>query len=352
MAFTFISEDHIGSNKQHINLSVYAYEIIQNDMFTFNEEKLSHFINSIFGYYYPKADASISLVLNHFRGELSKLLSSVPGDKDNQKRVLNRLVSKKEEELCKHVNSYEKGISFKFWLNKCNFEYLTDKNSECDEDKYYENKRGKYIKCVLEEYTRLPYIEREKIYFTPFITEIENAIQAENGKRLLKVITEKKAVYSVYPYAILNDPLSTANYLVGYSQRYDNPDDELRPCSFRISALKSIKMLKSKSASLRKEKWEDLSKLIASRGVQFLIDREEEILVRLTSSGIHKYYRQSHLRPTLIEKRNGNVFVFCCTNSQAEFYFFKFGEDAEILFPIELRKKFKSMYQKAANIYQ
>ena len=219
----------------------------------------------------------------------------------------------------------------------------------CKEDKYYDNKRGKYIKCVLEEYARLPYIEREKIYLTPFITEIEKAI---HDKKQLRVTTEKGAIYNVYPYDISSDPLSTANYLVGYSQQDDNPDAELRPCSFRISALKHVKISKSKSAFIPKEKQKNLSKLVASRGVQFLISTEEEIHVRLTDSGRHKYYRQSHLRPTLVEEQEGNIFVFRCTNAQAEFYFFKFGKDAEILFPAELREKFKSMYQSAADIYK
>lgn len=344
MAFT----SDTGSNKQRINLSTSAYEVIRNDMFTFHEDKFSHFVNSIFENYSPKAKASISLVLNRYRGELSELLSSIRGDEGTRKRIFHRLISEEEEKLRQKTNSYEKGISLNFWLNKHNFEYLTEESSECEEDKYYGNKRGKYIKCVLEEYAKLPYIEREKIYLTPFITKIEDAI---SDKQQLRITTEKDAVYDVYPYEISSDLLSTANYLVGYSQQDDNPDDELRPCSFRISALKSIKLLESKSAFIPKEKQKNLSKLIASRGVQFLISNEEEIHVRLTDSGRHKYNRQSHLRPTLVEEQEGNVFVFRCTSAQAEFYFFKFGEDAEILFPAELREKFKSMYQRAANIY-
>ena len=345
MAFT----SDTGSNKQRINLSTSAYEVIRNDMFTFHENKLSHFINSIFEHYSPKAKCSISLVLNQYRGELSELLSGIRGDEGTQKRIFNRLISKEEEKLRQQTNSYEKGISFNFWLNKHNFDHLTEERFGCKEDKYYDNKRGKYIKCVLEEYARLPYIEREKIYLTPFITEIEKAI---HDKKQLRVTTEKGAIYNVYPYDISSDPLSTANYLVGYSQQDDNPDAELRPCSFRISALKHVEISKSKSAFIPKEKQKNLSKLVASRGVQFLISTEEEIHVRLTDSGRHKYYRQSHLRPTLVEEQEGNIFVFRCTNAQAEFYFFKFGKDAEILFPAELREKFKSMYQSAADIYK
>ena len=110
MAFT----SDTGNNKQHINLSTDAYEVIRNDMFTFHENKLSHFINSIFEHYSPKAKCSISLVLNRYRGELSKLLSNIHGDEGARKRIFNRLISKEEEKLRQQTDSYEKGISFPF----------------------------------------------------------------------------------------------------------------------------------------------------------------------------------------------------------------------------------------------
>lgn len=91
-----------------------------------------------------------------------------------------------------------------------------------DEQKYYA-RRGEYIKCVIEEYARLPYIQRERVYVSLFIEEIETAIHAE---RQLRIVTNRDKVYSIYPYKILPDPLSTANYLVGYSRRYHCPEME------------------------------------------------------------------------------------------------------------------------------
>jgi hypothetical protein len=212
MAFEVKDEDKVNNNKQHLNLSTLAYEVILSDMFTFGEEKLSGFINRVFEYYSPLAAASISQTLNHIHGELSKHLSEVLGDEKTKARVLDKLLMLKKDSLIKNAESYEGGKTFKFWLNKRNLEFLSEPSSECNEDKYYP-KRGKYIKSVVEEYARLPYIEREKIYFSPFIVEIQNAI---NEVKQLRIKTENDMIYSVYPYEILSDPLSITNYLVGY----------------------------------------------------------------------------------------------------------------------------------------
>lgn len=346
MAFEVRDEDKGNNNKQHLNLSTLAYEVILSDMVTFREEKLSGFINTVFEHYFPIAEASISRTLNHLKGELSKHISDILGDEKTKIRVLEKLVSQKKDSLIKKAESYESGKTFKFWLNKRNLDYLSEPSSECSEDKYY-SRRGKYIKSVLEEYARLPYIEREKIYFSPFMGEIQNAIHEE---RQLRIMTDKDMIYSVYPYEILSDPLSTANYLVGYCTRYDYPEDEKRPCSFRISTLKSVRLEKSKSAFLKDSVRKQLSKTIASRGVQFMVGNETEIHVRLSKEGVHKYRRQTHLRPPLVRTED-DVYVFQCTAAQAEFYFFKFGKDGEILHPIDLRERFKSMYEAAANTY-
>lgn len=347
MAFVIKDEDQGGNNKQHLNLSALAYEVVSSDMFTFGEEKLSGFINTVFEYYHPLAEASICRTLNHLTGELDKCLSNISGDEKTKRRVLERLISQKEESLIEKAESYESGEAFKFWLNKRNLVYLTEPNSECGEERYY-SRRGKYIKSVLEEYARLPYIEREKIYFSPLVEEMQTAIRDE---KQLRVVTGTDVIYSVYPYEILSDPLSTTNYLVGYCTRYDNPEDEKRPCSFKISALKSVRLEKSKSAFLKDALWKQLSQTISSRGVQFMVGNEAEVYVKLTKSGETKYRRQTHLRPPLVREQDDGVYVFQCTTAQAEFYFFKFGKDAEIIHPTELRNRFKAMYEAAANTY-
>lgn len=350
MSFTSGGIAYAENHKQHLNLSTQAYEVIQNDVFTFGEARLSSFINRVFEQYAPVAEASVSRALNRRGDELSRLFERIKGDEKTKEQVRKALLQRAKDCLVERALSYEKGRAFKFWLNKKNLIYLTEAESECNEEKYYGDHRGKYIKSVLEEYARLPYVQREKVYFSPFVEEIESAVREQHQ---LRIKTGWNKVYSVYPYGILCDPLSTANYLVGYSKRYSHPEDDLRPCSFRISALNSIREEKSKGAFLSGEKRKLLAQTIASRGVQFMSSEDEEIQVRLTSGGQAKYQRQVHLRPTLV-RRTGpqeDIFVFQCTAAQAEFYFFKFGADAEILQPSDLRKRFIALHTNALNAY-
>ncbi len=190
MAFIARDEDN-SNNKQHLNLSPLAYEVVLSDMFTFGEEKLSGFINTVFEHYCPIAEASIAQTLNRLNGELSKSISDISGDEKTKKRVLESLVSQKKHSLIEKAMSYESGRPFKFWLNKKNLEYLSEPSSECSEDLYY-SRRGKYIKSVLEEYARLPYVERERIYFSPLMEEIRAAIRDKNQ---LRVVTGIDAIY-------------------------------------------------------------------------------------------------------------------------------------------------------------
>ena len=341
-------QNESGNNKQRLNLSTLGQQVVSEDMFTFGEHKRSTFINHIFENYYPIAEASVSLQLNQLDGQLSDLLSGPLEDEQTKKRLIKRIQNKRKEALETKAKSYEKGKSQPITLNKRVFNYLTEPTSECKEEKHYK-KITEYLKAVIEEYARLPYIERERIYFLSYMEQIEQAIQ---NKYRLKVVTDQKKTFYVYPYQIMCDPLSTVHYLVGYSAESDSSDAEKRPCSFKIAALGSIQTEKSNGRSLNSSMKQQLLKIIASRGVQFMIGSEAEIRVRLTEKGVHKYHRLVPLRPAMIGEPEEDIYTFQCTIGQAKFYFFKFGEDAEILSPAELRDEFKNMYQQAADLYQ
>ena len=48
----------------------------------------------------------------------------------------------------------------------------------------------------------------------------------------------------------------------------------------------------------------------------------------------------------------GYLCNFCCSANQIKFYFFKFGEDAQIVSPTELKEYFFENYRKAYNLYK
>lgn len=103
MAFIAQGEDNSSNNKQHLNLSPLAYEVILGDMFTFGDEKISGFINTVFEHFSPIAEASIAQTLNRFNGELSKSISDISGDEKTKKRVLESLILQKSTALLRRL---------------------------------------------------------------------------------------------------------------------------------------------------------------------------------------------------------------------------------------------------------
>jgi len=339
----FITENG-GIDKQRLTLSVYANEIIEADLIAFKEKNLNHFFNKIFKNYYPIADASISLRLYDFQLQLENyLIEQLKIPLEIEKKIIVKLCDEKKSELMTAQQKYHKEVSHRFSLNKENFEYLT---GDCNEDKHYK-KRKDYIECVIEEYVRLPYVKREIIIYEEFVSKIDNSI---TKKKLLQVETDLGKKFDMLPYKIMQDPLSTANYLVGYTRDCNDSESSWEPHSFRISAISSLRVGSAKKG-LSKEQILSLEKFTNTRTPQFMLGDNQEILVRLTDAGKRKYTRQMHMRPKKIEEREDNVFVFHCPFAQAEFYFFKFGKDAEIISPLTLRNKFREMYLSASSIY-
>lgn len=155
----------------------------------------------------------------------------------------------------------------------------------------------------------------------------------------------------MWPYTLEPDVLSTRLYLTGFSQNILSPSEPKKPASFRIPYCCKIKLLKERS-TITKSEILCLKQAIANRTPQFLLGEESEIIIRLTQNGLQKYRSQLYLRPPFdIDKTHDDIYVFHCTPKQAEYYFFKFGEDAEIISPDSLRRCFRELYEKASNAY-
>lgn len=355
-----VSKQEMPTQRVHLNLSEFAYDIIEQDSFSFGVDCISTFVNIIFSNYYKFADASISSKIEYEKEKLSDFLGSIENGKksecksDNLKEKIIEIFQAYRVETIQEKNKkYDKGHQKKIWLNKHNSYTLY----MSDDDKYYSDRPSLYIKALLEEYARKPYVEREKIFFSDYIRIIEETLKNTNDVNLVAVVTDKNKRYYIYPYAVMTDPLYTANYLVGYSKIHDS---KKIPCSLRISAIKSLDILPNHRGNLTDEEKETLRKKIAVRGVQFLIGAEKDIIVKMNDNGKEKYNRLHHLRPKYIETEdsddNGDEYRykyrFNCTEAQAKFYFLKFGKDVKIISPESLREEFKKSYKEAFELYE
>lgn len=337
--------------RQHLNLSEFAFEIVENDKSVFLERSSRQgIINTILRNYMDSADASIDNAIARYRDDLLSRLRSI-SDGEQKTDIITSLVDTYRQEIVHTATSFPKGHAFKIQLDKENYEAMQEWR---DVGGYYEGVPGRFLKAVIEEYARKTQYEREGILFRNLIEELQSCIDAQQ----LVVITlngPNHTRYEVRPHLICCDPGCNYHYLVGMTRKSGTTYPE-RIASYRISRINTIKRSHSRSGKITAVQAREIDRKIRDDGVQFLLQDSEAICVRLTEQGKKMYDSQAHLRPIFTECRklpDGSWrYSFECTQMQAEFYFFKFGADAVIEHPLVLKTKFTNKYRDAIERYK
>ncbi|MBE6069685.1 MAG: WYL domain-containing protein [Clostridium lundense] len=337
-------------SRQHLNLSQLAYDVIESDKYEFLEKpSRQRLINMIIAAYADDADAAIDNAVTRYRENLEARLASV-GKGQGKEMAVSSLVDSYRRELLKKTTDYPKECAFKIQLDRENYSAMLEWR---DDSGYYNSTPGKFYKAVIEEYARKTYYEREGILLRCLIGEIQTCIDSQQ----LIIVTingTKRNRYEVRPYSICHDAGHNYHYLIGYSRKAGTAYDE-RPVSFRISRIQAVKQSHARSGKITKPQKDEIERKLKTEGVQFLLQDAEDICIKLSAPGKKLYEATAHLRPLFTQRTkcedNRWLYTFNCTQLQAEFYFFKFGADAEIIQPSDLREKFKDKYKKAVEQY-
>ena len=333
--------------RQHLNLSQYALDIIENDKYTFQAKpSFAQMINRVFELYRDFSNASIENAslrhLEHIRASLAD-----EPDSPAKERIISALIDRYKAELISTANSYPRECPFKVQLNRRNYDYLTEWR---DVDGAYDDIPGRFVKAVIEEYARKPLVEREGIVFRNLIDRINTCIESHS---LIAITLNNGNRFEVRPYGVVIDQGNNYHYLVGYSRRVREENEH--PSSFRISNIKDCEPKGGRSGRITDTQKKELDSKIRTVGVQFLLQDSELIHIRFSKRGKAMYESPANLRPALTKRREDSDgswgFEFNCTQIQAQYYFFKFGSDAEIISPPELRKEFFEQYSKARSLY-
>lgn len=360
MFFTATPEE----GKIHLRLSEAAMLCIDSDRQTFSTTEqplpLAGFINRVFSNYCRQAKASVDLQKKAMlrKKEAQRNAYAVAHHLTQQQLELLRQY---DEELCNEEALHHgaalreqlkkaKGHTLKVRINCENMGYLFDSTSLCNEEDYYNGRAGLYIQAVLEEYCRLEYSQREKIYFPlPAV---------QTGKTLLEVCTSKGERKLIHPYEILAQALTPYNYLLGAAFEHAPQGDCWQPCSLRLRTIQQCREVPlpqhvtPPTEAIRKQCFA----LVEERGLSYLQYPCEEIRVQLTKpEGIQLYRKILWYRPTMqkveTETENHVVYRFFCSPLQARAYFMRFGSAAEVLSPLELRQDMGEFFHQAAQQY-
>ncbi len=158
MGFKYINDEH----KIRIALSQKAYSTIQDDMIIFSSSNLTNFINTIITNYRDDSIASLSIYLSKRREYYEEIFKNSELDESSKETAIQQMLKEDTNASMEQIKKYssEKDFNKLYHINQNNFEYLTE---DCNEQELFNDRPGVFIKCIIEEYCRLTFIERERI---------------------------------------------------------------------------------------------------------------------------------------------------------------------------------------------
>jgi len=343
-------------NQLQFSLSYYANEIMSQDIYSFglsSDNATAEYLNTVFAVYHHEAEASYEIAEQLFYNKLYYHFKNTGAELSSEtEENMAKLAAIRKHSMMQDRIEYEKKYRKRIYVRAEIRNYLLGSSSDEDGTYCYEGNNYRsasdYFKAIVEEFCRRPYYERERFYFAHHFRSIENAL-LNNHAVELKI--KNGASFRVRVLKIDTDPQSLYHYVVGYSVPADKPDLTPWKQSFRISRIEKIKEIKSVRGFIKAADQKKLIAAIQEKGIQFVGSDTNEIIVRLTDNGIKKYNQQIHLRPTVSKIINKHDFVFKTTETQIEYYFMKFGPDAEIIKPESLRNKFRETFLLTCNVY-
>lgn len=364
MGFIYFNDQ----NRVRVPLSKEAHMIMEEDMKIFSIKKPSQFINIIIQNFHNDAKSSLSNYLSQVREKYEEIFKDAALDESSRRISIDHIMAHERAKTEKEVNRLKKLDEYKitngdkktipvhclYYISKDNILYL----NSFEDETFYDEKPGSYIKCLVEEYIRLPFIKRARIIKREIFQAVEYACHLNE---ILKISTNipgrsKPTTFLVYPYKIVPDPMNTQEYLACYTyEDRDLPQNKIT-ASFSMARL-AMPQRTGKTAELSSDDKKRIEKDISELTAAYLLGNPEKIQVALTPRGKEYYQSRLYARPTCIKLEKlfpaqDDIYTFNCSEYQAYHYFFSFGAEAKIIRPLSLYEKMKAAYQNASDKYK
>lgn len=215
------------------------------------------------------------------------------------------------------------------------------------EEYFNEYSTSNYLSCIIQRYSNLPLYERERIIFSSKYSIIKNACTNKNTFSFRTIWNNKRRI--IFPYKIVVSDEENFNYLI-CSEMNEFGKEITR--SFRLNRITDIsisntKFYQSDEIVRKMEKMIYLSP-------QYEINEEYHSIIKLTDYGVILLNRIYQGRPNHgnLTYQNGEAFFhYDGSLEQLFFYFRKFGANACVIEPIELKNKFKEYYKSGSDLY-
>ena len=340
--------------RQHIGLSLYSFRVIENDMISFNYDKTrrnhSGFLNIIFNHYYEAATFSLPKLVELHNQWMADLYSidQFKRNFSGKKAILDDiLLERRMFDAIKGLPKYPKDHPFKWKIDKQNATIIEG----LDEAKFFADYgMSLYLKAIFEEYCRLSFPERERIFFKDKISLIEEAIAK---KRMIKISTIEGEKIEIAPYKTYTAHNKLHCELVGIEHTREMESYAI--VNIAIMDIEKIKMLISKSSSTVSRLGNIMEDITTRPEVASSSTRIQTFRIKFTETGLKQYMNDIDHRPygtmATEDDREKLIFTFTCLESEIVYYFFKYGALFQVLEPTETREIMKSLYEEAYKNY-
>ena len=208
-----------------------------------------------------------------------------------------------------------------------------------------------YFSKLLMSYCELAMYKREQIVFSNNYEELRKYTNPKTRSRITFKIKGSENIHEVIPYKVVISKEEMFNYLLCSELRDGKPV----ATPFRLNRIDCIDS--TPGETIISTDVERHLKLMEQYAPQYGIEEDTETCVRLTAQGVNEYRRIYFGRPDRIldkdeEREDGTYYYFECSTNQIYLYFRRFGCNAEIIYPKDLRDKISEFHHNAASIYE
>lgn len=341
--------------RQHINISQYAYDVIRNDSINFlGKLNISGFINTIVENTMTDSFDDYSLMEeDRIKDELKAIGIKLSVDEE---KTLKKIAEAHSYATILSHEKYHKDITLKIRLNQKIYKSFYPKKTEWF-GKGYGLSQGAYIKILIEEYAKKTYYNRESIFFQKRIEELNSIIFAEESqKRILAITMKDGSRFFCKLYRLSEEYETRYHYLIGLFANEGTSDYKIS--SIRLSRIDEIKVRGRSlgSGSLSNNEIKRINKRIKDSSIPYLRGEPMQFKIKLTDLGMLLYdyiYSQRPLYKEPIKPNPDGTYTLKveATERQIKNYFFAFGKEALIESPDETKKWMIEQHTNATDAY-
>lgn len=199
---------------------------------------------------------------------------------------------------------------------------------------------SEYYRNMFTLYAGFSQDKREEIIFKENYDILSKAIN--EGKKVFITTRAKGKFYELSPYAFARSKEEMHVYLLTLNKN--------RCSTLRLSRIESVVIL-NKTATFPENALSTFKKM-QEYGPQFYYQEgAEDIVVRLTRSGINRY-RKIYVHRPIPKRIEGNLYYFDCSHNQVIEYFKRFGDEAYVVSPLSVREGMFNFHYRAVKSYR